>query len=191
MRQETRAIRVLLVEDDVDDAELMKARFADAGLRVEMERVESSPTFRAALARGDTDVVLADYSLPRLDGVAVLELARELRPDIPVVLISGVISEDLALETLKLGATDYVLKQRLDRLVPVVLRVLRERQERHATLEELDDAISGVRESVAALDGDIDGPRTEVSAQSLALLRSAVDRLTKRMAWALGEPPRA
>ena len=128
VNHEARPIRIILVEDDADDAELMRVRLAEAGLRCELERVESSPTFRAALGRGNVDLVLADYSLPRFDGVAVLELVHELRPDIPVVLISGVIDEELAIETLKLGATDYVLKQRLDRLVPVVLRALRERK---------------------------------------------------------------
>ncbi|MGZ5434312.1 MAG: hybrid sensor histidine kinase/response regulator, partial [Thermoanaerobaculia bacterium] len=71
---ESRAIRVVLVEDDADDAEIVRARFAEAGLHFDLERVESSPTFRAALARGDVDLVIADYSLPRFDGVAVLEL---------------------------------------------------------------------------------------------------------------------
>lgn len=190
MRDESPAIRVLLVEDDADDAELLKARFLDAGLRVEVERVESSPTFRAALARGDADLVIADYSLPRFDGMAVLELSRELRPDIPVVLISGVISEELAVETLRLGATDYVLKQRLDRLVPVVLRALRESGERRCTLAGLRDAIRGVRDCAATLESDPAPPRTEVSAKSLAMLCTALEQLETLMAQALGERPR-
>ena len=186
---ELRTIRVLLVEDDVDDAELVRARFAGAGLRVEIERVESSPTFRAALVRGDVDLVIADYSLPRFDGVAALELVRELRPDVPVILISGVIGEDLAIETLKLGATDYVLKQRLDRLVPVVLRALRESDRRRHTLVEVRKRLREVRDCATALESDPAAPRKDVSARALTMLRAAIGELEDRLAQALGERP--
>jgi DNA-binding NtrC family response regulator len=188
---ESRAIRVVLVEDDADDVELVRARFADAGLRCDLERVESSPTFRAALRRGAVDLVIADYSLPRFDGMAVLELARELRPDLPVVLISGVIDEDLAIETLKLGATDYVLKHRLDRLVPVVLRVLRESERRRRTLVEVREASQEVRDCSTALEADGNDARTSVSLRALKMLHGAIDQLEVVLARALGGPPRS
>jgi DNA-binding NtrC family response regulator len=183
--------RIVLVEDDVDDAELVRARLAEAGLRVDLERVESSPTFRAALTRGDVDLVLADYSLPRFDGMAVLELARELRPDLPVILMSGVIEENLAIETLKLGATDYVLKQRLDRLAPVVLRALRENEGRRRTLVEVREASREIRDCSTALETDADEPRRAVSLRALTMLRGAIDQLEVVLAKALGERPRA
>jgi len=185
---EAPAIRIVLVEDDSDDAELVRARFVEAGFRFELERVESSPTFRAAILRGDVDLVIADYSLPRFDGVAVLELVRELRPDIPVVLISGLIGEDLAIETLKLGATDYVLKQRLDRLVPVVLRALRESHARRRTLVEVRAAIREVRDCVTALEADPGEPRRGVSPPALARLHGAIQQVDLLLARALGEP---
>ena len=185
--RESRPIRIVLVEDDADDAELMRVRFAEAGLRVELERVESSPTFRAALTRGGVDLVMADYSLPRFDGVAVLELVRELRPDIPVVLISGVIDEELAIETLKLGATDYVLKQRLDRLVPVVLRALRESEGRRRTLAEVRDAVREVRDCATALETDQAEPGKGVPLEAIALLQGAIGELELLLAKALGE----
>lgn len=175
MNHETRPIHIVLVEDDADDAELVRAQLAEAGLRCKLERVESSPTFRAALGQGTVDLVLADYSLPRFDGVAVLELARALRPDVPVVLISGVIDEALAIETLRLGATDYVLKQRLDRLVPVVLRALRERDGRRRTLLELREATRDVRDC----------------ARSGAALDDALTQLEFLLARALGDAPHA
>lgn len=178
--QRARPIRIILVEDDADDAELVRARFTEAGLHCQLERVESSPTFRAALGRGAVDLVIADYSLPRFDGLAVLELVRELRPDVPVVLISGVIDEDLAIETLKLGATDYVLKQRLDRLVPVVLRALREREVRRRTFLELREAAHEVRDCAA-----VPGSAME------ATLDVAITQLELLLARALGEAPRA
>jgi len=186
--QEARPIRIVLVEDDADDAELVRARFEEAGLRFDLERVESSPTFRAALTRGDVDLVIADYSLPRFDGVAVLELVRDLRPDIPVVLISGVIGEDLAIETLKLGATDYVLKQRLDRLVPVVLRALRESQAHRLTLVEVREAIREVRDCATALETDSGEPRRSMSIPALATLHGAIQHVDLLLARALGEP---
>jgi DNA-binding NtrC family response regulator len=187
---ESRAIRIVLVEDDVDDAELVRARLADAGLRCDVERVESSPTFRAALARGRVDLVIADYSLPRFDGIAVLDLTRELRPDVPVVLISGVIDEDLAIETLKLGATDYVLKNRLDRLVPVVLRALRESERRRRMLVEVSEASREIRDCSVALETDGDAAQTSVSLRALTMLHGAIDQLEGLLARALGAPPR-
>lgn len=189
MSQESRAIRVVLVEDDADDAELVRIRLAETGLPFEIERVESSPTLRAALARSVVELVLADYSLPRFDGMAVLELVRELRPDVPVILISGVIGEDLAIETLKLGATDYVLKQRLDRLVPVVLRVLRESAERRHTLLDLRDATREVRDRATALATDPAEPRRGVALHALTALDAAIAQLDSRLARALGERP--
>jgi DNA-binding NtrC family response regulator len=189
MSPEPRAIRIVLVEDDVDDAELVRTRLADAGLRVDLERVESSPTFRAALVRGDVDLVLADYSLPRFDGMAVLDLARELRPDLPVILISGVIDENLAIETLKLGATDCVLKQRLDRLAPVVLRALRENERRRRTLAEVREASREIRDCSTALETDADETRRTVSLRALTMLHGAIENLELVLAKALGERP--
>ncbi len=191
MSDEARAIRLLLVEDDLDDVELLRTRFASAGLRVDLERVESSPTFRAALARGNVDLILADYSLPRFDGLAVLELARDLRPDLPVVLISGVMGESLAIETLKLGATDYVLKQRLDRLVPVVLRALRESEGRRRTIMSVREASREIRDCADALEIDEAEPRRSVSVVALAALHDAIEELERTLAKALGEAPRA
>lgn len=184
-------IRIVLVEDDADDAELMRIRFAESGLRVEFERVESSPTFRAALTRGRVDLVLADYALPRFDGLAVLEVARELRPDIPVVLISGVMGEELAIETLKLGATDYVLKQRLDRLVPVVVRALRESAARRRTLLEIRDATRTVRDCATAVETDSADPHRIMSSDALSQLHGAIHELEGLLARALGERPAA
>lgn len=189
LNQEVRAIRVLLLEDDDDDAELVEAQLVEGGLRCEIERVESRPTFRTALVRGDVDLVIADYSLPRFDAVAALDLVQQLRPDIPVVLLSGVIAEDLAIESLKLGATDYVLKQRLDRLVPVVLRALRESDARRRTLTEVRDAIRDVRACASALGGDPAALTTSGSQQAFSLLGDAIGRLEVLTSAALGEHP--
>jgi DNA-binding NtrC family response regulator len=92
--------------------------------------VESRAAFVAVLKEGLIDLILADYSLPGFDGVAALELARKLAPEIPFIFVSGTLGEELAIDTMHRGATDYVLKQRLGRLVPSIQRALRERHDR-------------------------------------------------------------
>src|ERR671910_2960952 len=100
------------------------------GISCEMVRVQTRADFEAALVNGDFDLVLSDYSLPSFDGLSALKLAKEIRPEVPFILVSGAIGEDRAIEALKSGATDYVLKQRLERLVPAVRRALREAEKR-------------------------------------------------------------
>ena len=127
-------LEILLLEDNVLDAELTCAtlELGDAGCRI--ERVEDKPSFEAALARKCFDLILADYSLPSFDGVTALEIAKVLCPDTPFIFVSGALGEELAIETLKRGATDYVLKHRLERLRPSVLRALREQEDKQQRL---------------------------------------------------------
>src|ERR671910_255798 len=101
------------------------------GISCEMVRVQTRADFEAALVNGDFDLVLSDYSLPSFDGLSALKLAKEIRPEVPFILVSGAIGEERAIEALKSGATDYVLKQRLERLVPAVRRAVREAEERN------------------------------------------------------------
>ncbi len=93
-------------------------------------RVETGADFLAALERETFDLILADYALPSFDGISALEIARNRTPEVPFMFVSAVLGEELAIEALKNGATDYVLKQRLGRLVPSVQRALREAKER-------------------------------------------------------------
>jgi DNA-binding NtrC family response regulator len=86
--------------------------------------------YSAALHDKNFDLILADYSLPGFDGISALELAKEMRPNVPFIFVSGHLGEELAIDTLKRGATDYVLKGRLERLIPAVKRALREAKER-------------------------------------------------------------
>src|SRR6185369_9082135 len=86
--------------------------------------------FGAALERGEVDLVLADFALPSFDGMSALAMVRERHPDLPFVFVSGKLGEEAAIESLKSGATDYVLKNRLSRLVPAVQRALTEAKER-------------------------------------------------------------
>ena len=123
-------LRILLLEDRLLDAELIQAALADGGLDAECVHVDTRDAFLAALRQGLWDIILSDYFLPSFDGMAALELVRSTLPEVPFIFISGGIGEERAIETLKAGATDYVLKDHLKRLVPSVERALREAAER-------------------------------------------------------------
>ena len=117
-------MRILHLEDDPNDALLVRAALENEGFGCEILRVDARDGFEAALEAGDFDVVLSDYALPSFDGVSALKIVREKRPDLPFVFVSGTMGEELAIETLKSGATDYVLKDRLGRLASSIRRAL-------------------------------------------------------------------
>ncbi len=125
-------LQILHLEDNLLDAELIAANLLKGGLDFEVERVDTRADFVAAVERNCFNLILADYSLPSFDGLSALIIAREKCPDVPFIIISGALGEELAIETLKSGATDYILKHRLERLMPSVRRALRESAEREA-----------------------------------------------------------
>jgi PAS domain S-box-containing protein len=125
-----RALRILLLEDNASDAELVGRELRSAGIAHEIRRVVTREAFAAALSDYRPDLILADYSLPAFDGLTALAVVREICADIPFLFVSGSIGEDRAIEALKSGATDYVLKDRLSRLGPAVKRAMREAEER-------------------------------------------------------------
>lgn len=133
-------IRILMVEDDPADAELIKHALRKDGLSFVLERVETGEDYLRVLAKTPPDVILSDYALPTFDGYAALAIAQKNCPEVPFIFVTGTMGEEVAIETLKNGATDYVLKLRLSRLAPAVLRALREageRAERKRALEQL------------------------------------------------------
>jgi PAS domain S-box-containing protein len=123
-------LRLLHLEDDIRDAELVEATLVAQGIQCELTRVETEQDFLAALKRVDVDLILADYTLPSFDGLSALRIVQQHAPDVPFIFVSGTLGEDVAIEALKTGATDYVLKMRLARLAPSVKRALREAQEK-------------------------------------------------------------
>ena len=125
-------LRILHLEDDPRDAELVAATLRSGDVPCEVRRVETREAYESALRDAEIDLVLSDFSLPGYDGASALAFARSLRPEIPFILVSGTIGEDAAIESLLAGATDYVMKHRLSRLVPAVLRALREAEDRRA-----------------------------------------------------------
>ena len=125
-------LRVLLLEDDTADADLTVRELSRIGLPVSTLRVDTEDEYMQALSSFAPGLILSDFSLPGFDGLSALKLTRNASLDIPFVFLSGTIGEERAVEAMRRGATDYVLKDRLERLVPVVKRALQEAEERKA-----------------------------------------------------------
>ena len=123
-------LRILYLEDNQFDAELIRRMLAKECLLRELVRVETEEDFKAELAWGAFDLILSDYTLPSFNGMAALALAQQKQPGTPFIFVSGTIEEELAIESLKQGAADYVLKNRISRLAPAVRRALRDVEER-------------------------------------------------------------
>ncbi len=120
----------LLLEDSLLDVELVRSALQEGGVECDWVHVDTRAGFVAALEQMPFDLILSDYSLPEFDGISALKIASERCPEVPFIFVSATLGEELAIEALKQGATDYVLKQRLQRLVPSVQRALREAQDR-------------------------------------------------------------
>ena len=123
-------VRILILEDSDLDAALVERELTRSELDIDYQRVSARDPYAQALRGGAFDLILSDFSLPDFNGVEALELARTLAPEAPFIFVSGVVGEEFAIESLKQGATDYVLKQRLERLPSAVKRALAEANER-------------------------------------------------------------
>jgi PAS domain S-box-containing protein len=121
-------LRILFVEDDPNDAELALGLLEEAGYRCQWERVTSREMLEERLEASTYDIVLCDLSMPGFSGLGALQLFRQRGLDIPFVFLSGTMGEEVAIDSIKAGATDYVLKVHMSRLVPVVTRALQERE---------------------------------------------------------------
>jgi PAS domain S-box-containing protein len=150
-------LRILHLEDDPNDTELLQALLEKDGLDAELVRVDTQEEFAAALGQGELDLIISDYSLPSFDGLAALGMARERRPTLPIILFSATIGEEAAIGCLRGGATDYILKQRPERLAAAVRRALREfedrrrRQQAEETLREREEFFRLISENVTDL----------------------------------------
>ena len=134
-----RPVLVLYLEDNPRDAELVRDKLQQTpSLACELRVASNRAEYEAALAEARFDLILSDYALPDYDGMAALALAREKQPEVPFILVSGTLGEERAVDCVVRGATDYVLKQNLNRLVPAMLRALTEAEEhrRHRVAED-------------------------------------------------------
>ncbi len=189
MKKEAAALRFVLLEDDPNDAELIRLELARNEMSVDWAHVWSKEKFVEAL-RSDPapDLVLADYTLPGFDGLAALKLVLQQSADVPFIFVSGSLGEERAIEALKSGATDYVLKDRLQRLPAVVNRALtearerRERRQAEAALEEqrllLGTLIDSLPEIVYA---------TDTENRLTVVNRALLDTLKKKREAVLGQ----
>ena len=133
-------LRVLIVEDDLSDAELVVHALERSGFDLERDTVQSPEEFKQKMRKNGYDIVLADYRLPGWSGMETVQILRRVGLDVPVIMVSGALGEDKAVECIKLGAADYVLKDNLARLPESVRRAMRERklrEENRQVLEEL------------------------------------------------------
>jgi diguanylate cyclase (GGDEF)-like protein len=153
-------VRVLFVEDLETDAELSMRRMRQDGLDCTCERVETEEAFIDALRARQHDIILSDFSLPQFDGMSALALTVRESPDIPFIFVSGTIGEERAIEALRCGAVDYVLKSNLKRLGPAVSRALREaeqksereaQQRRIVRLTRVLEMLSGINTAVVRI----------------------------------------
>jgi diguanylate cyclase (GGDEF)-like protein len=153
-------VRMLFVEDVETDAELVVRRLRQDGVQCIYTRVETEQAFVAALRERKYDIILSDFSLPQFDGMSALALAGGELPDIPFIFVSGTIGEERAIEALRCGAVDYVLKSNLKRLAPAVTRALREaeqkteravQQNRIARLTRILEMLSGINTAVVRI----------------------------------------
>ncbi len=126
------ALRILHLEDNPLDSELVLRILEDEGLDPELRRVDTRDDFCRELRTANADLIISDFTLPFYNGLVALSAARELRPELPFIFFSGTIGEEAAVESLKTGATDYVLKHRPEKLVPAVRRALREVEDRQS-----------------------------------------------------------
>ncbi len=144
----TTGLHILILDDVRSDAELMAFELSESGMVFEPNYVSDKASFLRALDEFSPDIILSDYSLPSFDGLSALIIANEKYPDVPFIFVSGALGEELAIELLKKGATDYVLKDRLSRLTPAVTRALQEvaeRTERKRAEEALKESESRYR----------------------------------------------
>jgi PAS domain S-box-containing protein len=128
-------LRVLIVEDSEDDATLLARELTRGGLDVVVERVDSPDAMRGALERERWDLVIADYTMPRFSAPAALALLKERGLDLPFIIVSGTIGEEVAVNAMKAGAHDYFMKGNLARFVPAIQRELREAAERRRSAQ--------------------------------------------------------
>jgi PAS domain S-box-containing protein len=125
-------LRVLIVEDQEDDAFLLLRVLRRAGYDLTFERIDTAGAMEVALDQQTWDIIIADYTLPEFDGLAALALVKERGLDLPFIIVSGSIGEDIAVAAMKAGAHDYIMKNNLTRLIPAVERELREAEVRRA-----------------------------------------------------------
>ena len=147
-------LKILNLEDNPNDSDFIKEILEDGGIESEITRVETEEDFLAACDRGGFDMILADFNLPSYDGLSALAVARERCSELPFIFVSGKMGEEVAIESLKSGATDYILKNNFKRLAPSVRRALKEaelefeRKQKEEALVESEEKFRDLVENI-------------------------------------------
>jgi len=186
-------IHILILEDDSTDAELTRFALRKGGLAFSWSRVETKEEYVAALDQRPPALILSDYSLPGFNGHDALALAQEKCPETPFIFVTGTMGEEVAIETLKSGATDYVLKTRLSRLIPAVHRALREageRTERRHAEEKLRESHAQLRSLSIYLQSVREEERTRIAREVHDELGQALTSCKLDLSWIAGKLPR-
>ncbi len=181
-----RELRVLLLEDNAPHAELIEHFLRESGLKFRLLRVETHDDYLQQLEQLAPDIILSDYALPLFDGYAALAIAKERAPSVPFIFVTGTMGEEVAIETLKSGATDYVLKTRLARLGPAVHRALREsadRRERQSAEDKLRRSRDQLRALTTYLQYVREEERTRIAREVHDELGQALTGLKLDMSW--------
>jgi signal transduction histidine kinase len=187
-------IHILMLEDDSADAELTKFALRQGGLNFSISRVETEGDYLQELERRPPGLILSDYSLPGFNGHMALAIAREKCPDTPFIFVTGTMGEEVAIETLKSGATDYVLKTRLSRLVPAVSRALREAEDRlkhQRAQEQLRESHERLRALSVYLQTVREEERTRIAREVHDELGQALTICKLDASWIAGRVPKS
>jgi len=126
----TALLKVLIVEDNDDDAQLLLVRLRRAGYSPEYVRVDNADALTKTLQEHDWQIVISDYAMPGFSGLEALRILREHDKEMPFILVSGTVGEEIAVEAMRSGANDYIMKDNLTRLLPAIERELRDARER-------------------------------------------------------------
>jgi len=186
-------IHILMLEDDAADAELTRFALKNGGLNFSLSRVETRDEYITELEKRRPTLILSDYSLPGFNGHDALEIAQKICPETPFIFVTGTMGEEVAIETLKSGATDYVLKTRLSRLTPAVHRALREareRAERRHAQEKLRESHEQLRALSVYLQSVREEERTRIAREVHDELGQALTSCKLDLSWIAGRLPR-
>lgn len=186
-------IHILMLEDNAADAELTQFTLRKGGLSFSLSRVDSKDAYVRELERRPPELILSDYSLPGFNGHDALTIARTKCPETPFIFVTGTMGEEVAIETLKSGATDYVLKTKLSRLNPAVVRALREADERaqHRRAEaELRESHQRLRALSIYLQTVREEERTKIAREVHDELGQALTSCKLDLAWIANKLPR-
>src|SRR6185436_1668902 len=185
-------LAVLILEDVEGDAKLMERALRAGGIEFSAQRVETREAFLGALEQQRPDLILADYKLPHFDGRSALKLAKEHLPDVPVIIVTGALVDNDAVELLREGAADYILKDRLSRLAPAVRRALGDARAKAARLEaevRYRSLFELSRDGIVLIDAET-GAVADCNPQFEVQSGYRLERLRQLAIWALQPPDR-